>query len=151
MPGDAWAISLAQASTVVDGALRHGEERGMAPLTVVVLDPGGYVVAAKRSDGSAIMRVDVAIAKAWGALAMGWPAHEHVARAGRMPEFFAALGTLSGGRMLPVAGGVPIRRPPGSVIGAVGVSGDTSENDEACAVAGIEAAGLTAWLDVPAG
>jgi len=146
LPDDMWAISLAEASVVVDRVLVEGEQRGFAPLTVVVLDPGGHVVAAKRSDGSGILRFDVASAKAWGALAMGWPAHEHAVRAERLPQFFAALGTLSDGRMLPVAGGVPIRGRSGSVIGAVGVSGDTSENDEACAVVGIEAAGLTPWL-----
>lgn len=147
MPDDRWAISLAEASAVVDGVLVEGERRGFAPLTVVVLDPGGHVVVAKRSDGSGILRFDVALAKAWGALAMGWPAHEHVVRAEHVPQFFAALGMLSDGRMLPVAGGVPVRDRSGSVIGAVGVSGDTSENDEACAVVGIEAVGLSPWLD----
>lgn len=150
MPGEGGVITLAQASTVVDVTLARGEELGLAPLTAVVLDTGGHLVAAKRSDGSGIMRIDVAMAKAWGVLAMGWPAHELVDRAQRMPQFFSALGVLSGGRMLPVAGGIPIRGASGAVVGSVGVSGDTSDNDEACAVAGIEAAGLTPWLDPPA-
>jgi uncharacterized protein GlcG (DUF336 family) len=143
------AISLGQASLVVDAALRHGAEHGMAPLTVAVLDPGGHLVAAKRSDGSGILRLEVAWAKAWGVLAMGWPARELVDRAQRMPQFFSALGVLAGGRMLPVAGGVPICDRAGELLGSVGVSGDTSENDEACAIAGIEAAGLLAWLEEP--
>ncbi|MGH9087041.1 MAG: GlcG/HbpS family heme-binding protein [Acidimicrobiales bacterium] len=147
MPVETAAISLAEASTVIDVTIQRGVEQGFAPLTAVVLDPGGHVVAAKRSDSSAIMRIDVATAKAWGVLAMQWPAHELVDRAQRMPQFFAALGALSGGRMLPVAGGVPIHDDAGRLVGSVGVSGDTSDNDEACAVAGIEAAGLIPWLE----
>lgn len=142
-----FAISLEQASTVVDAALEHGATLGLAPLTVAVLDPGGHLVALKRADGSGILRVEVATAKAWGVLGMGWPARELVTRAEQRPQFFAALGVLSGGRMLPVAGGVPIRDQAGALIGAVGISGDTSENDEACAIAGVRAAGLVPWLD----
>lgn len=146
------AISLHQASAVVDAALAHGAELGLAPLTVAVLDPGGHLVALKRADGSGILRTEVAAAKAWGVLAMGWPARELVQRADRNPQFFAALGVLAGGRMLPVAGGVPIKDAAGSLLGAVGISGDTSDNDEACAVAGVRAAGLIPWLDPdPAG
>lgn len=146
MPVEAAAISLEEASTVVDVTLQEGVRRGFQPLTAVVLDPGGHLVAAKRSDGSSIMRVDVAFAKAWGVLGMGWPARELVERAQRMPQFFATLGVLAGGRMVPVAGGVPIRDGAGRLVGSVGVSGDNSDNDEACAVAGIEAAGLVPWL-----
>lgn len=145
------AISLDQASTAVDAALAHGATLGLAPLTVAVLDPGGHLVALKRADGSGILRAEVAIAKAWGVLGMGWPAHELVARAEQRPQFFGALGVLSGGRMLPVAGGVPVKDQAGVLIGAVGISGDTSENDEACAVAGVRAAGLVPWLDRPEG
>jgi uncharacterized protein GlcG (DUF336 family) len=140
------AISLAQASAVVDGSLARGAELGLAPLTVAVLDPGGHLVALKRADGSGILRADVATAKAWGVLAMGWPARELVQRADRNPQFFAALGVLAGGRMLPVAGGVPIKDGMGRLLGAVGISGDTSDNDEACAVAAVQAAGLIPWL-----
>lgn len=147
MPVEAAVISLEEASTVVDVTLQEGVRRGFQPLTAVVLDPGGHLVAAKRSDGSSIMRVDVAFAKAWGVLGMGWPAHEIVERAQRMPQFFATLGVIAGGRMVPVAGGVPIRDTAGHLVGSVGVSGDNSDNDQACAVAGIEAAGLTAWLE----
>ena len=147
MPADAAVVTLDEASTVVDAAMQRGLELGLAPLTVVVLDPGGHLVVAKRSDGAGIMRADVAFAKAWGVLAMGWPARVLVDRAARMPQFFSALAGVSGGRMVPVAGGVPIHDTSGRLVGSAGVSGDTSENDELCAVAGIEAAGLTAWLE----
>lgn len=141
------SITLAQASTIVDVTLARGSDLGLAPLTVAVLDPGGHLVALKRSDGSSIFRADIAMAKAWGVLAMGWPAHELVRRADRMPQFFGALGVLAGGRMVPVAGGVPIRDDADALVGSVGVSGDSSENDEFCAVAGVRAAGLVPWLD----
>ncbi len=145
--GNTFGVTLDQASTIVDAALAHGEAMGFAPLTVAVLDPGGHVVVLKRSDGSGILRAEVATAKAWSVLAMGWPSRELTERADRMPQFFAALGVLAGGRMLPVAGGVPLRSSAGALLGAVGISGDTSDNDEACALRGIEAAGLVAWLD----
>ena len=147
MPVETAVISLEEASTVVDVTLREGVARGYSPLTAVVLDPGGHLVAAKRSDGSSIMRVDVAFAKAWGVLAMGWPSRELTDRAQRMPQFFAALGVLAGGRMIPVAGGIPIRDAAGRIVGPVGVSGDSSDHDEECAAAGIEAAGLSPWLE----
>lgn len=141
------AVTLDQASTLIDAALAHGQELDLAPLTVAVLDTGGHLVALKRQDGSGILRAEVAVAKAWGVLAMGWPAREVPERAQRMPQFFGALSVLSGGRMLPVAGGVPILAGDGVLAGAVGISGDTSDNDEACALHGVEAAGLTPWLE----
>ena len=140
------ALGLSQASVIVDAALAHARSSGLAPMTVAVLDPGGHLVALKREDSSGILRVEVAVGKAWGVLAMGWPGREALRRAEGMPQFLSAVTTLAGGRLLPVAGGVPVRADGNDVIGAVGVSGDTSDNDEACAVAGIEAAGLNAWL-----
>ena len=89
-------ISLKEAAQIVDAALEKGHELGLAPLTVVVLDPGGYPVAIKREDGSGLLRCDVATAKAWGPLAMGWGGKELVERANRAPAFFSALTTLSG-------------------------------------------------------
>ncbi len=141
------SITLDQASRIVDGVLESGNDRSLAPLTAAVLDAGGNVVALKRADGSGILRAEVALAKAYGVLAMGWSAHALVERAQALPQFFGALGVLAGGRMLPVAGGVPILDDSGTVLGAVGVSGDTSENDEACAVEAIGAVGLRAWLE----
>ncbi len=115
-----------------------------SPLTVVVLDAGGHIVSAKRGDGSGILRIEIAMGKAWGALGMGFGTRNLAGRASKAPIFFAALAAASHGRMVPVPGGVLIRDASGSVIGAVGISGDTSDNDELCCVAGIEAAGLKA-------
>lgn len=137
-------LTLAQASTIVDAALAKGRELDLAPLTVVVLDAGGHAVALKREDRSGIVRADIATGKAWGALGMGFGTRELAARAEKAPRFFASLSAVSQGRMVPGAGGVLIRDGAGEVIGAVGISGDTSDQDEICAIAGIEAAGLTA-------
>ena len=137
------AITLAKACTIIDAALAKGRTQKFLPLTVVVLDAGGHTVALKREDGSGIARVEIATGKAWGGLGMGFGSRELFDRAAKMPHFIAAYAVASGGRMMPAAGGVLIVEG-GKVIGAVGVSGDTSDNDEVCAIAGIEAAGLTA-------
>ena len=135
-------LTLAQASIIVDAALAKGRELNLAPLTVVILDAGGHAVALKREDSSGILRADIATGKAWGALGMGFGSRELAARAEKAPKFFAALFAVSQGRIVPGAGGVLIRDAAGDVIGATGISGDTSDHDETCAVAGIEAAGL---------
>jgi uncharacterized protein GlcG (DUF336 family) len=137
-------LTLVQASTIVDEALRKGRELGLAPLTVVVLDAGGHAVALKREDGSGIMRADIATGKAWGALGMGFGSRELFDRSTKQPMFITALAAVSQGRMVPVPGGVIVRGESGDIVGAVGISGDISDKDEACAVAGIEAAGLKA-------
>ena len=140
------AVTLSQASVLVDAALARGAELGLAPLTVSVLDPGGHLVVLKRQDGSGILRAEIAMAKAWGVLGMGLPARALTERAQRAPQFFATLSVLSGGRMMPVAGGVPLT-VDGQIVGAAGISGDTSDNDEACAIHGAQAAGLVPWLE----
>jgi len=138
-------LTLAQASIVVDKALERGRELKLAPLTVVVLDAGGHLKAAKREDNSSLLRENIATGKAWGVLGMGFGGRELQRRAGKAPGFFGALSDMSGGRMVPVPGGVLIRATDdGTVIGAVGISGDVSEKDEDCAVHGIKAAGLVA-------
>jgi uncharacterized protein GlcG (DUF336 family) len=137
-------LSLQIASAIVDTALAHGRVLGLAPLTVVVLDAGGHLKAAKREDGSSLLRPEIAMGKAWGVLGMGFGGRELARRASRAPQFFAALTELAGGKMVPVAGGVLIRSPSGEIVGAVGISGDASEKDEACAVHGITASGLVA-------
>jgi uncharacterized protein GlcG (DUF336 family) len=134
-------ISLKEADQVVDAALARGRELGCAPLTVAVLDSGGHLVVLKREDRSGILRPDIAIGKAWGALGMRLPSRNLATRAAHMPQFFAALAAASGGRLVPVAGGVLIRRDD-EVLGAVGITGDTSDNDEDCAVHGVRAVGL---------
>jgi uncharacterized protein GlcG (DUF336 family) len=143
-------LTLDQASTIIDKALEKGRERAFKPLTVTVLDAGGQLKAMKREDGSSLLRPEIAGGKAWGALGMGFGGREFARRAAANPAFIQALSVASGGRIVPVAGGVLIRDRAGEVVGAVGISGDTSENDEACAVHGIECAGLVADTGDPA-
>jgi uncharacterized protein GlcG (DUF336 family) len=138
-------VTLAQASTIVDRALAKGREQKLHPLTVVVLDAGGHLVAMKREDKSGILRTEIATGKAWGTLGMGFGGREFARRAaGGGGLFLTALMTASDGRIVPAPGGVLIRDAAGDIIGAVGISGDTSDKDEMCCVAGIEAAGLKA-------
>ena len=136
------SVTLAQASIIVDTALQKAREINCAPLTVAVLDSGGHLVAFKREDRSGILRPDIAIGKAWGALGMGFGGREFAERATKMPAFITALAVASHGRVIPVPGGVIINDAGGHILGAVGISGDTSDRDETCALAGIEAAGL---------
>ena len=147
-------LTLAQASTIVDKALEKGRELKLHPLTVVVLDAGGHLVAMKREDKSGILRTQIATGKAWGTLGMGFGGREFARRAAAGGVFLQALMAASDGRVVPAPGGVLIRDGggdiPGDIIGAVGISGDTSDKDEACAVAGIAAAGLKADTGDPA-
>jgi uncharacterized protein GlcG (DUF336 family) len=136
------SINLQQASLIADKALERGRALGFAPLTVVVLDAGGQIKVLKREDSSSLLRPEIAIGKAWGVLGMGFGGRELARRAAKMPMFFTALNAMSDGRMVPVPGGVLVRDDSGAIVGAVGISGDVSENDEICAVFGIEAAGL---------
>ena len=135
-------LTLAQATTIVDKALEKGRELGLQPLTVAVLDAGGHLTALKREDKSSILRPQIAQGKAWGVLGMGFGGRELARRAAGNPMFMGALSDASGGKMVPVPGGVLIRSAAGDIIGSVGITGDTSDNDETCAVAGIKAAGL---------
>jgi uncharacterized protein GlcG (DUF336 family) len=144
-------VTLAQASIIVDTAIAKGRELNLAPLTVVVLDPGGHMVAMKREDKSGILRADIASGKAWGTLGMGFGGREFAHRAaGGGGLFLTALMAASDGRVVPAPGGVLIRDNAGDIVGAVGISGDTSDKDEICAVAGIAAAGLKADTGDPA-
>ena len=146
------SLTLAQASTIVDVALKTGRDKKFAPLSVAVLDAGGHLVAFKREDKSGILRFDIAFGKAWGALGMGFGGRTLAGRAPKSQLFFTMLAAASEGRFVPVIGGILIRDAAGDVIGAVGISGDSSENDEVCGLAGIEAAGLKADPGVtPAG
>ena len=137
-------LTLAQASTIVDTALKKGRDTQCSPLTVAVLDAGGHLVAFKREDRSGILRFDIAYGKAWGALGMGFGSRTLFERSANTPMFFTALAAASQGRLVPNPGGVLIKDAGGDTIGAVGISGDTSDKDEACAIAGIDAAGLKA-------
>lgn len=138
------AITLAQADQIANDTLRAARGLKLAPMTVAILDAGGHAVVVKREDGAGIMRVELATAKAWGALGMGFGGRELARRAQKMPGFFASLNAVSDGRMAPVAGSALLRDAAGVVIGAIGVSGDTSDNDELALLPAVEASGLVA-------
>lgn len=137
-------LSLQQAATIVDAALAEGERLDLQPLCVVVLDSGGHALALKRNERASILRPEIATAKAAGCLAMGFGGQEIARRAHAAPAFFAALNGVFPKGIAPVPGGVLIRDENEALLGAVGISGDTSDNDEICAVAGVLAAGLLA-------
>jgi uncharacterized protein GlcG (DUF336 family) len=135
-------ITLAQADAIATATLARGREIGAAALTVAVLDAGGHLVSFRREDGSGILRPEIACAKAYGALGMGFSSREVARRAEQQPVFIGALASVADGRLAPAAGGILVRSGDGAVIGAVGVSGDVSDVDEDCALAGVRAAGL---------
>ncbi|MCY1137199.1 heme-binding protein [Actinoplanes sp. Pm04-4] len=130
-------ITLARADELADGTLRHARSIDAAPLAVVVMDAGGHPVVVKREDGAGILRVEIATAKAYGALGMGMSSRQIAERAEHQPAFFTSLAAATDGRLAPAAGGVLIRDADGAVLGAIGVSGDTSDVDEACALAAL--------------
>jgi uncharacterized protein GlcG (DUF336 family) len=145
VPGDNFVmLKLSKASDIIDAALATAREQNFAPLAVAVLDAGGHLVAYKREDGAGIVRFDIAYGKAWGSLGMGFGTRELTERAAKNPAFFTVLATVSAGRMVPSPGGVLVLDGEGSVIGAVGISGDVGDNDELCAIVGIEKAGFRA-------
>ena len=137
------AISLRKARTIIRKALEKGRELELKPLSVVVLDAGGNVQAFERADGAAPGRFAIAHGKAYGAVMLGMAGTAQMARAEAQAYFMAAVNGVYGGQVVPVPGGVLLRNKKGEVIGAVGVTGDTSDNDAIAALAGIEAAGLT--------
>ena len=135
-------LSLAQAAAIVDAALAAGRAAEFEPLTVAVLDAGGHLLALKREDGSGILRPQIALGKAWGALGMGVSSRTLSRRLAERTAFQVALAAASDGRFVAVPGGVLVRGAGGEVIGAVGISGDTSDKDEYAAITGVRAAGL---------
>ncbi len=137
-------IRLTKANAIIRVALKKGEELGLNPLAVAVLDAGGHLKAFQAHDGTSILRPQIAHGKAYGALAMGMGSRAINRAADERPNFLTAVNALADGALVPVPGGVLVRSRSGEIIGAVGVTGDTSDNDEACARAGIEAAGFTA-------
>lgn len=137
-------IDLDTARTIIAAVRTNAASAGFRPMTVVVLDAGGHVTAVEREDGSSNKRFEIAFGKAHGALALGMGSRGLMERAEQQPYFIAAATSAIGGALVPVPGGVLVRDAAGQVVGAVGVSGDSSDNDETVAVAGIEAAGLTA-------
>ena len=136
-------ISANKARTVIRKTLAKGDEMGFKPLSVVILDAGGHVKAFERSDGAAPGRFGIAHGKAYGSIMLGMAGTAQMARAEQQAYFMAAVNGVYGGQVVPVPGGVLVHDKRGNVIGAVGVTGDTSDNDVIAAMAGIEAAGLT--------
>lgn len=142
------AIDLETANKVIAAGIAFARKNAMNPLTFCVLDPGGHIVSAQREDHSGILRFEIAFGKAWGSLGMG-----HATRylqetlAKNRPRFVEALAVASDGRFIPVLGGVLIRDAAGHVVGALGVTGDTAENDELVAIAAVQSVGLAADPD----
>ena len=137
-------ITLNQAREITEASLRKGRELGLKPLSVVVLDTRASTVATLSEDGVSQMRAKIAHGKANAAIAIGMGTRALMNRAEQQAYFIQSINGLAGGDMVPVPGGVLIKDADGALIGAVGISGDTSDNDEAAALAGIEAAGLSA-------
>lgn len=136
------SVSLEAASIIVDQALAKGRDMKFRHLAVAVLDPRGCLKAYKAEDGTSLMRFEIAFGKAWGALGMGFGTRELERRGDSAGLFFNSLQAMAGGKIVPAPGGVLIRNNAGQVVGAVGISGDNSDNDELCAIQGIAAAGL---------
>ena len=135
--------TLALARNIIDAAIAQARTDKAQPLAVVVLDAGAHPVAFVREDGASLFRYDIARAKAAGALGMGADTRVIATRAAANPVFFQSVVAVTGGQLALSPGGVLIRNEAGAVIGAIGISGDTGDRDEACAIAGITAAGLT--------
>ena len=140
------AISLSQSRTLIEAALAKGRTLDLNPLSVVVLDPRAAMVAMMSEDGVSQMRARIAHGKANAAIALGMGTRALMNRAEQQAYFIQAVNGVAGGDMVPVPGGVLIQDQEGTLLGAVGISGDTSDNDEAAAIAGIEAAGLNAVI-----
>jgi uncharacterized protein GlcG (DUF336 family) len=137
-------LTLEQAQTIVATSLRYGTDHRLQPLAVAVLDARGVLKAFAAQDGTSLRRYEIAQGKAHGALSFGIGSRALAKRAAASPHFIAAVTHAVGGSLIPVPGGVLIRRAERDIIGAVGISGDNSDNDEAAAIAGITAAGLIA-------
>lgn len=137
-------ISLAKAKKIITHALNAGDDAGMMPLSAAVVDAGGNLIAFERGDGASVGRFELADGKANAAIMLGIPTSAIMARAEQQPYFASSLSAAYKGRFVPMAGGVLVIDTLGNIIGAVGVTGDSSENDAAAAVVGIETAGFGA-------
>ena len=138
------ALILEQIQQIIQAAITKGHKLRLAPLTVVVLDDGGHIKGMQREDGTTFFRPQIAFGKAWASIALGMASRTLFSMGEDRPIFMNSLISLSDQRLVPIPGGVLIKNQQGDVLGSVGITGDTSDNDEACAAAGIEAAGLTA-------
>ncbi|KIH84369.1 GlcG/HbpS family heme-binding protein [Pseudomonas batumici] len=138
------ALTLNLAVSLASQAIAAGRAISAAPLTIAVLDGGGHLVTLQREDGASLLRPQIAIGKAWGAIALGKGSRLLALDAQQRPAFVAALNSLGQGSVVPAPGGVLIRDQDGKVIGAIGITGDTSDIDEQCAISAVEALGLVA-------
>ena len=136
------SLTLAQANQIITAALAKSHEAGYKPMGIAVLDEGGALKAFAREDGASMFRFDVALGKAWGAVGMGVSSRALAVRAKEVPNFFVALAATAQGKFLPQPGAVVLKDAAGQVMGAVGASGGTGDEDEAICIAGVEAAGL---------
>ncbi len=136
------SLTLAQANRIIEVALSRAREMKVKPLSVAVLDAAGHVRSLQREDGASMFRNDVAVGKAWAAVGMGVASRTLLQRAKENPSFFGALSATAQGKFLPQTGAVVIKDKDGTVLGAVGASGGTGDEDEAVCIAGVEAAGL---------
>lgn len=137
-------IQLKQANTIIAGAFAEAAKLGLQPLAIAVVDAGGHLIAFQRQDGASFGRLQIALGKAAGALALGVSSRKVSGMAVERPWFVGAVAASARHAVIPAPGGIIIIDQTGIPLGAVGVTGDTSDNDEACAIAGIAAAGLTA-------
>ncbi|MDB5997238.1 MAG: hypothetical protein JWP42_4374 [Pseudomonas sp.] len=137
-------LDLLTATHLASSAIRFARDNDIKPLAVAVLDAAGHPLAVLRDEQASFLRPQIATGKARGCLGMGFGGRELARRAQAMPAFFDAINSLTGGEVIPVAGGVLIRNDQGQILGAIGISGDTSDNDERCALQAIDAAGLVA-------
>ncbi len=136
------ALTLKQANAIIESALGKAHEMKIKPLAIVVLDASGNIVASQREDGASMFRFDVALGKAWGAVAMGCSSRALGKRAKDNPNFFLTLAATAKGKFLPQTGAALIKDAQGDILGAAGASGGTGDEDEACCAHGIEKAGL---------
>ncbi len=139
-------LTLEKANTIIETAINKARELGLSPITVVVLDEAGHLKALQREDGASMIRQQIATAKAWGAVNMGVSSRSLAGVAIQRPDFMNALINIADGKIMPAPGGVLIRDTDNHLIGAVGISGDSSEQDERCAIAGIEGVGFFASI-----
>jgi uncharacterized protein GlcG (DUF336 family) len=140
-------MTLEQANMIVGAAFAEGRSRNLKPLSVAVLDAGGHLIAFQKQDGSSMLRFEIAFGKAYGALAVGFGSRWLDKAAADRPHFVAGLNAVSGGNIVPVPGGVLVLDSDRRLIGAVGVTGDTSDNDEAAAVSAINHVSMTPQID----
>jgi len=137
------SLTLNQANYIIEAALKRSNEQGYKPMAVVVLDEAGHVKSSQRQDGASMFRIEVATGKAWGAVGMGVASRVLAERAKDNPNFFLSLASTAHGKFLPQTGAVMIKDASGKILGAVGASGGTGDEDEAICAFGVQAAGLS--------